>query len=328
MEEDYRRAAVPRDNEDAEEEVKEEKALVEVPEEVLVVLEKLVADVRNEVWLLSGLRVRGLLERIGRRVPRLGIVAENGCFIKTIKSVPKLTRSFSAGSSFSPPKKYIMRHMHERSVSNGAAGAAAAGGWVNMVANFNLTWKSPCLEILHYFAERTPGSFIEERDASIVFRFWTGAMPVDGVAEDPDRTWARRQAAEAQNHIFDSLGERYGLRIIPGRNSFLVLPNNVSRSTAVGAILHPGGPARSVPQRAWVSHDAFDAEAQSGAGDVDFILAVSGDEKLLRRLNEVDGAETCSTSGRGTDAKWKVEPEPRQALRVLGGLVGCGSGDV
>jgi hypothetical protein len=23
-------------------------------------------------------------------------------------------------------------------------------GWVNMVANFNLTWKSSCLEILHY----------------------------------------------------------------------------------------------------------------------------------------------------------------------------------
>ena len=41
-----------------------------------------------------------------------------------------------------------------------------------------------------------------------------------------------------------SLGERYGLRIIPGANSFLVLPNNISRSTAVGAILHPGGPAR------------------------------------------------------------------------------------
>src|SRR5689334_12811931 len=52
----------------------------------------------------------------------------------------------------------------------------------------------------------------------------------------PDRQWALRQAAEAQNHIFDSLGERFGLRIIPGRNSFLVIPNNVSRSTAVGAI--------------------------------------------------------------------------------------------
>lgn len=108
--------------------------------------------------------------------------AENGCFIKT-----RPTRS-------SEP------------------------GWVNMVANFNLIWKASCLEILHYvciiypvyesvshmcsvhqFTERTPGSFIEEREASVVWRYWTGSD------DDPssDRQWARRQAAEAQNHVFD-----------------------------------------------------------------------------------------------------------------------------
>ena len=48
------------------------------------------------------------------------------------------------------------------------------------------------------FTERTPGSFIEEREASIVWRFWTG--PLDDCA---DLQWARRQAAEAQNHVFD-----------------------------------------------------------------------------------------------------------------------------
>ncbi|KAF8153871.1 hypothetical protein B0H34DRAFT_69278 [Crassisporium funariophilum] len=32
--------------------------------------------------------------------------------------------------------------------------------------------------------------------------------------------------------------------ITPGKNVFPVLPNNVSRSAAVGAIVHPGGPAR------------------------------------------------------------------------------------
>ena len=87
-----------------------------------------------------------------------------------------------------------------------------------MVSNFNLTWKSACLEILNYvrrpffyvrlgrsligtpfhqFGERTPGSFIEERGASMVWRFWTGDT------DHPDRQWAQRQAAEAQNHIFD-----------------------------------------------------------------------------------------------------------------------------
>jgi hypothetical protein len=87
-----------------------------------------------------------------------------------------------------------------------------------MVANFDLSWKASCLEILHYvryllifllliaerhfsrqFTERTPGSFIEEREASVVWRFWTGLTTDDS----KDRQWARRQAAEAQNHIFD-----------------------------------------------------------------------------------------------------------------------------
>ena len=152
-----------------------------------------------------------------------------------------------------------------------------------------------------------------------MWRFWTESD------KSADKQWARRQAAEAQNHIFDrysvyliicqcgltfdrSLGERYGLRIIPGSNSFLVLPNNISRSSAVGAIMHPGGPAHSVHaiRAAWLSPDVPDPEPST---DVDFILAVGKDEKLMRRLNELEGAETVSTGAKGTDAKWRLAPE-------------------
>ena len=56
-------------------------------------------------------------------------------------------------------------------------------------------------DILFQFTERTPGSFVEEREASVVWRFWSGDV-VD--ESNPDRQWARRAAAEAQNHIFDS----------------------------------------------------------------------------------------------------------------------------
>ncbi|KAF9490894.1 alpha,alpha-trehalose-phosphate synthase [Pleurotus eryngii] len=235
------------------------------PAEIFELLEKLADDKRNEVWLLSGLPVKNVLDQIAQKVPKIGIVAENGCFIKTRPSRGQ------------PPT------------------------WVNMVANFNLTWKSSCLEILDYFTERTPGAFVEEREASIVWRFWTGPE-----TDSPDRQWARRQAAEAQNHIFDSLGERYGLRIIPGNNSFLVLPNNISRSTAVGAILHPGGPSHSplAAQAVWMSPDTMDDNAGL---DLDCILAVSSDEKLLRRLNEFDNSETVSTSGKNTSAKWQLD---------------------
>jgi hypothetical protein len=47
---------------------------------------------------------------------------------------------------------------------------------------------------------------------------------------------------------------------------------------------------------------------------------VSGDEKLLRQLNKLDNAETVSTSRKGTDAKWKLEP--REVVSVLRQLAG------
>ncbi|KAI6040089.1 hypothetical protein EDC04DRAFT_1566039 [Pisolithus marmoratus] len=151
-----------------------------------------------------------------------------------------------------------------------------------------------------------------------------------------NRSWARRQVAEVPNHIFDSLGERYGLHIIPGQNSLLVLPNNISRSTAVGAILHPRGPTCSpLGGGAGVGDADYDgwwgsATVGSGAGrtsgsaggrvssagESTLVLGIGGDEKLLRRLNELDDAETVSTSRRGTDARWEFDP--REVLGVLG----------
>ena len=44
------------------------------PEEAANVLGKLADDSRNEVWLLSGLRVDGVLERFREKVPKVGIV--------------------------------------------------------------------------------------------------------------------------------------------------------------------------------------------------------------------------------------------------------------
>ncbi|KAG6333800.1 hypothetical protein ID866_5295 [Astraeus odoratus] len=313
--------------------------MLEPSEDAVKVLERLAEDPKNEVWVLSGLPVRGTLERLAERLPGVGIVAENGCFIKTRGVSGKV---------------------------NGYANGASKGKWINMVANLDFAWKGPCVEILHYFTERTPGSFVEERDASIIWRFWTGLQDSTASGANGDtcdcnssptsspnpsatltttsspahysqRSWASRQAAEAQNHIFDSLGERYGLRIIPGQNSFLVLPNNISRSTAVGAILHPGGPACS-PRggSAGIGEGEYDGylgaigRGPGGAGvgvgrvtstdEAAFVLAIGGDEKLLRRLNELDNAETVSTSRKGTDAKWKLDP--REVLGVLETLAG------
>ena len=186
------------------------------------------------------------------------------------------------------------------------------------------------------FTERTPGSIVEEREASVVWRYWTG----DPQADTSDKQWARRQAAEAQNHIFDSLGERYGLRIVPGKNSFLVLPGNISRSTAVGAILQPGGPAslgsavRSSKIHSPEYHGIYDptlsstistvaarvSEARGLVSEIDFVLVISSDERLLRRMNEIEGADaecvTVSTSKRGTGARWKLDLDDGEPIHA------------
>ncbi|KAG9092931.1 hypothetical protein FS749_015330 [Ceratobasidium sp. UAMH 11750] len=236
------------------------------PSAKLEIVRKLLTNERNEVWLLSGMGVQGGLEKIAAELPGVGLVAENGCMIK-------------------PPGQ---------------------SEWVNMIPNFNLDWKVPAVEILQYYTDRTPGTFIEKRGASLCWRF--GNEKRDEAA----REWVRRSAAEAQNHIWDSLGEKYGLRIIPGQSSFLILPKNVSRSTAVGTILSPSG--RSVSQLSEIasllspvsaplpltssqtSHEAFGA-----------ILYIGADEHLIRRLNELPNVETCTASGRATFAQWRVD---------------------
>ncbi|KAI6022053.1 glycosyltransferase family 20-domain-containing protein [Pisolithus marmoratus] len=297
--------------------------MVELPEATMPVLESMADDPKNEIWVLSGLPVKGALERLALRVPTAGIVAENGCFVKT------------------------------REISNKSSGQSNGARWINMVANLDFAWKGPSVEILNYFTERTPGSFVEERARSVVWRFWTS--PPDSIAPINDNattsthdicsptvntatspssdshysnlSWARRQAAEAQNHIFDSLGERYGLRIIPGQNSFLVLPNNTSRSTAVGTILYSGGPACSPlgGGAGLVTPTKMASGRVTSAGESTLALGIGGDEKLLRRLNELDDEETVSTSRRGTNARWKLDPRevleppyiPKQKMWLL-----------
>lgn len=57
--------------------------MFEPPEATMRVLERMVGDPMNEIWVLSGLPVKGALERLVERVPSVGIVAGNERFVKT-----------------------------------------------------------------------------------------------------------------------------------------------------------------------------------------------------------------------------------------------------
>lgn len=127
-------------------------------ERALEVLRRFAADGRNDVWLLSGLPIEGVLTRIAKEVPRIGIVAENGCFIR-----PK-TAPHRSSTGLSPLSG--RRSGAELSPVNTAA--TMPGGWINMVATFNLTWKSSCIEILNYVrcGIHSLDLFIDQRHSS------------------------------------------------------------------------------------------------------------------------------------------------------------------
>src|SRR6266498_3782697 len=109
-----------------------------------------------------------------------------------------------------------------------------------------------------------------------------------------------------------SLGERYGLRIIPGRNSFLIMPNNVSRSTAVGFIL------QQRHSRMGYSTPGHNSSSSSSASSGGGVVRASG--SIARSVTMLEGmgyglASVVAGSGPG------VSP-----FGIGGGFVSASSG--
>lgn len=101
------------------------------PQRTLDVLNDLLLDERNTVYVMSGRRPEEL-DRVFRRVPNLGLIAENGCFLK------------DCGSE----------------------------NWTEMADSSQIKhWKDSVKPIMRYYLERTPGAEIEERRCSLLFHY-------------------------------------------------------------------------------------------------------------------------------------------------------------
>src|SRR3569833_611889 len=88
-------------------------------------------DPKNAIYIMSGCRPEEL-EHLFRRLPNLGLIAENGCFLKDPGS--------SAWQEIADPDKIR-------------------------------SWKESVKRIMEYYLERTPGAEIEERRCSLVFHY-------------------------------------------------------------------------------------------------------------------------------------------------------------
>ncbi len=95
--------------------------------ELFEILEKLAADEKNKVAIISG-RDRKFLQKNFSSLP-ITLVAEHGIWIKETKSTWKT------------------------------------------VANINTEWKAEVLPLLNFYVDRTPGSFVEEKEFSLAWHY-------------------------------------------------------------------------------------------------------------------------------------------------------------
>jgi trehalose-phosphatase len=100
-------------------------------ERVTDVLNELVADTKNTVYVMSGRTVQET-ELIFNRVRGLGLIAENGCFIREPNA--------DEWTQFPNEEKTIK-------------------------------WKESCKSILQYYLERVEDSYLEERHCSLIFHY-------------------------------------------------------------------------------------------------------------------------------------------------------------
>lgn len=105
--------------------------VITTPQRAITTLTELTEDARNVVYVMSA-RMPEEMERLFSRVPDLGLIAENGCFVR---------------SPGRPDDEW-------RNLTN---------------QELTASWKEGVSHILAYYQERAEGSWIERRHCSLVF---------------------------------------------------------------------------------------------------------------------------------------------------------------
>lgn len=108
--------------------------------DILKALTRLASNEANIVYVISGRDQPTLQSWLGS-VPRLGLSAEHGCLWRTV------------------PKQ------------NDEKTESVDEEWMLHPACADDSWKESILAVLEHFAERTPGSFIEQKRTSLAWHY-------------------------------------------------------------------------------------------------------------------------------------------------------------
>ena len=213
------------------------------------ILRKLCQDTKNIVYIVSGRDTKTLDEWLGD-IPKLGLSAEHGCFIK-----PPLVET-----------------------------------WANLVEEVDLSWHQEVIQVLSYFTERTPGSFIEQKHVSVVWHY--------RLADQDFGSW---QAKECKNLLENSLLSKYPIEIILGKKNLEIRP----------ALMNKG----EVSKRIFTAYTP----------NIEFVLCAGDDrtdEDMFQTLNQLKDAIENSATGQSLEkepeAKYESDMNVIKSLKFLG----------
>ncbi|KAF9434520.1 Trehalose-6-P synthase/phosphatase complex synthase subunit [Entomortierella beljakovae] len=205
----------------------------------------------------------------------VGLSAEHGCFYKHPEAVAKAIkqiRSEMPTSNSQEPAKLVKD---------------AGNGWFRSVDQVDASWRETIRPLFKHYTERTPGSFIEEKEINMTWHYR---------AADPEfGTW---QATELQVNL-EKLLAHMALSIILGNKTLELRPSSIDKSTSVKAILK---------------------DIQADVGPIDFILCVGDgktDEAVFSCLGnesivgpDVQDVITCTVGQKQTEAKFYLADVP------------------
>lgn len=122
--------------------------------EALEALEKLSADPKNVVYIISGREGSFLDQHLGH-LSHVGFSAEHGCFMKE-----PLARGESDESE-----------SDSQLVTTPGGGKVSSPRWKNLTEALDMSWMSEVKEIFEYYTERTTGSHVELKKSSITWHY-------------------------------------------------------------------------------------------------------------------------------------------------------------
>ncbi|KAJ2964999.1 hypothetical protein NQZ79_g143 [Umbelopsis isabellina] len=217
---------------------------------VIDTLKKLASKPNTYVYILSG-RGRHHLDAWFSSTG-VGLSAEHGCFYKHPASIC---------DQIDPTSQ----------AADGKVIKEEDGKWYCLVDQVDPSWKETIRPLFQHYTERTPGSFIEEKEINLTWHY-RNADPEFG-------TW---QATELQVNL-EKLLSHMALAIVLGNKTLELRPSAIDKATAVRAILK-------------------DLHLQ----DIDYLMCIGDgktDEVVFSLLNEIPNSITSTVGKKQTEAR-------------------------